>query len=96
MRLVADENVEKKIVDRLRADGHDVIFIAEDEPGIDDGDVLNRSLQSDRLLLTADKDFGEMVFRQRLLHSGILLIRLAGVIPDVKAKPGGGHTRSTC
>ena len=35
--------------------------------------------------MTADKDFGDLVFRQRLLHSGVLLIRLAGVRSDVKA-----------
>jgi hypothetical protein len=34
-------------------------------------------------LLTADKDFGELIFRQRLLHAGVLLIRRAG-IPRVR------------
>lgn len=82
---MADENVDKEIVDRLRADGHDVAFIAEDDPGIDDQTVLDRSLKIDGVLLAADKDFGDLVFRQRLLHSGVLLIRLAGVGPDMKA-----------
>ena len=39
VKIVADENVDKEIVDRLRADGHDVLFIAEDDPGIDDQTV---------------------------------------------------------
>lgn len=82
---MADENVDKEIVDRLRADGHDVLFIAEDAPGIDDQAVLDRSRQTDGVLLTADKDFGDLVFRQRLLHSGVLLVRLAGVRPDMKS-----------
>ncbi len=43
MTIVADENVDREIVDRLRADGHDVLFIAEDAPGIDDQAVLDRS-----------------------------------------------------
>ena len=47
--------------------------------------VLLRSRESNALLLTADKDFGDLVFRQRLLHSGVLLIRLAGLTPDEKA-----------
>ena len=85
MRIVADENVEKEIVDRLRADGHDVAFIAEDAPGIDDGAVLDRSVDAGRILLTADKDFGELVFRQRMAHSGILLVRLDGVATEIKA-----------
>ena len=86
MRIVADENVEKEIVDRLRADGHDVVFIAETAPGIDDGAVLDRSMDGGRILLTADKDFGELVFRQRLEHSGILLVRLDGVATEIKAR----------
>ena len=85
MKIVADENVDKQIVDRLRADGHDVLFIAELNPGTDDGTVLRDSRQANAILLTADKDFGELVFRQHLVHSGVLLIRLAGVSQDDKA-----------
>ena len=85
MKIVADENVDQQIVDRLRADGHGVLFVAELDPGIDDETVLLRSRQTNAILLTADKDFGELVFRQRLVHAGILLIRLAGLAPDVKA-----------
>lgn len=82
---MADENVDKEIVDRLRADGHSVVYVAEDNSGIDDKTVLDRCVKVDGVLLTADKDFGDLVFRQRLLHSGVLLIRLAGVRSDVKA-----------
>jgi len=85
VRIVADENVDKEIVDRLRGDGHDVVYIAEADPGTDDQAVLDRSRQDDRVLLTADKDFGDLVFRQRLLHCGVLLVRLAGVTADMKA-----------
>ncbi|MBI3679621.1 MAG: DUF5615 family PIN-like protein [Acidobacteria bacterium] len=86
MKIVADESVDKQIVDRLRAHGHEVLSVAELDPGIDDEAVLSRSRQSNSILLTADKDFGELVFRQRLLHSGVLLIRLAGLAADVKAE----------
>ena len=85
MKIVADENVDKEIVDRLRADGHSVLYIAEENAGIDDRTVLDRSLQTGSVLLTADKDFGDLVFRQRLLHAGVLLVRLSGVRPDMKA-----------
>ena len=73
MRLVADENVDRQIVDRLRAHGHDVLSIAEVEPGIDDDVVLLKARESGALLLTGDKDFGELVFRRRLLSSGVVL-----------------------
>ena len=86
MKIVADESIDKQIVDRLRSGGHDVVFIAELDPGIEDEAVLLRSRESNSVLLTADKDFGELVFRQRLLHSGIVLIRLAGLKPETKAE----------
>ncbi len=86
MKIVADESVDKQIVDRFRAQGHDVLFVTELDPGIDDETVLLQSRQANAILLTADKDFGELVFRQRLLHSGILLIRFAGLTPGEKAE----------
>ena len=86
MKIVADENVDRQIVDRLRADGHEVLYIAELDPGIDDEAVLRFSQQTSAVLLTSDKDFGELVFRQRLLHSGVLLTRLGGLEPDRKAE----------
>ena len=72
-------------LDRLRENGHDVLFVAELDPGIGDEAVFLRSRQTNAILLTADKDFGELVFRQRLIHAGVMLIRLAGVDPDAKA-----------
>ena len=86
MKIVADESVDKQIVDRLRSEGHAVLFVAELDPGIDDEAVLQRSRESSAVLLTADKVFGELVFRQRLLHAGVLLIRLAGLRPETKAE----------
>jgi predicted nuclease of predicted toxin-antitoxin system len=85
VKFVADESIDKQIVERLRANGHNVEFIAELEPGVDDETVLTRSREHGAVLLTADKDFGELVFRQGLLHCGILLVRLAGLRPEVKA-----------
>lgn len=86
MKFVADENVDKQIVDVLRSQRHDVIYIAEQEPGINDAEVLARSLDAGAVLITADKDFGEIVFRQRRFSAGVLLLRLAGVSPDSKAQ----------
>jgi predicted nuclease of predicted toxin-antitoxin system len=85
VNLVADESVDKQIVDQLRSLGHKVLYVAELDPGIDDEAVLSRSHEATALLLTSDKDFGELVFRQGRQHSGILLIRLEGLSPDRKA-----------
>ena len=61
-------------------------YVAEMEPGISDDIVLDLANQEADVLLTADKDFGELVFRQGLLTSGILLVRLAGLSPARKAE----------
>ena len=86
MKIIADESIDRQIVERLRAAGHEVLFIAELDPGIDDEAVLAHSREQQAILLTADKDFGELVFRQHLLHSGILLVRLAGLEAEAKAE----------
>jgi predicted nuclease of predicted toxin-antitoxin system len=55
-------------------------------PGITDEVVLDLANQAGALLLTADKDFGELIFRQRHVSSGVMLIRLAGLTPQQKAE----------
>jgi len=65
LNLLADEGVDRQIVNRLRREGHDILYIAEMEPGMPDEAVLESANRESRLLLTADKVFGELVFRQR-------------------------------
>jgi predicted nuclease of predicted toxin-antitoxin system len=84
--LVADEGVDRQIVERLRLDGHFVAYIAEMSPGINDELVLAESATSSSLLITSDKDFGELVFRQRQVSNGVLLIRLWGLTSAMKAE----------
>jgi len=83
--LVADENVEAAIVRRLREDGHDVVWIAESDPGTSDDRVLALAEREDRLLITGDTDFGELVYRQGRARAGVLLLRLAGLAAEHKA-----------
>jgi len=87
MNLLADEGVERQIVERLRQDGHAVLYIAEMEPGVPDDVVLERANAITALLVATDKDFGELVFRERRLSSGgVVLIRLAGLSAELKAE----------
>jgi len=86
VKFLADESIDRQIVDRLRKDGHAVRYVAEMEPGVSDDIVLDLAYQETDLLLTADKDFGELVFRQGRLACGILLVRLAGLSPVGKAE----------
>jgi predicted nuclease of predicted toxin-antitoxin system len=86
MNFLADESVDRQIVDRLRQESHVVLYVAEMEPGISDETVLNRANQEEAILLTADKDFGELVFRQDFSTAGVVLIRLAGLSAENKAE----------
>ncbi len=86
MILVANEGVDRPVVERLRQDGHDVVYVAELAPSITDEEILQLANAQSATLLTADKDFGELVFRQGLAHSGVLLLRLAGLANATKAE----------
>lgn len=85
MILVADESVDRPIVERLRQDGHDTTYVAELAPSISDEDVLKEANRRSALLLTEDKDFGELVYRLGRVHAGIVLVRLVGLPLGVKA-----------
>lgn len=84
MDLLADESVERQIVEALRGAGHDVVSIAESGPGMPDDEVLALSTRNRAVLVTLDTDFGELVYRQRLASHGVLLVRLPGEPPDRK------------
>lgn len=78
MRLLADENIPGDAVAALRAAGHDVAWIRTEAPGSPDQDVLSRAQQEGRILLTFDKDFGELAWRARLPATcGVVLFRLS-------------------
>jgi len=86
MKFVADEDVDWPIVECLRQRGHEVWYVAEMETGIDDEVVLNLARSEEALLLTADKGFGELIFRQQKLTAGVILVRLEGLSPGKKAE----------
>ncbi|MFZ3089602.1 MAG: DUF5615 family PIN-like protein [Nitrospirota bacterium] len=84
--MLADEGIDKQIVDYLRKDGHVVSYVAEIESGISDDVVLEMANKENALLITADKDFGELVFRLHRLSRGVALVRLAGLSSKKKAE----------
>jgi len=75
-RFLANENIPRPVVVAVRNAGLDVAWVTELRPGADDDAVLALSVSEDRVLVTFDKDFGEMVFRKgRNACCGILLFR---------------------
>lgn len=78
MRILADENFPGDAVTALRQRGHDVAWIRIDAPGCSDAEILGRAQREERIVVTFDKDFGELAFRFGLpASSGVVLFRIA-------------------
>lgn len=85
MRILADESVELEVVEALEREGHDVAYVAQSSAGLDDNRVMDRAENESRVLVTADKDFGEIAFRWRQVSVGVVLMRLRGLATSTKA-----------
>ncbi len=76
MRWLVDECLDAALVAHLRELGHDVIYMAEVAPATGDADVTARAQREHRLLLTEDKDFGDLLFRRGARVPGIVVLRI--------------------
>jgi predicted nuclease of predicted toxin-antitoxin system len=76
VRWLADECVTISLVRELRAAGHDVLYIAEFAASLSDVEVMALASRDARLLVTVDKDFGELVFRRGQAVPGLVLLRI--------------------
>lgn len=77
MRILANENFPLEAVEALRNEGHDVMWVRSECPGISDKEVIARAQHENRILITFDKDFGELAFRSGLYPSGgVILFRV--------------------
>jgi len=77
VRFLLDENVHPRVQDFLRAHGHDVTSITRDYPhGMPDTQILLLASREQRILITNDRDFGELVFRLGGTHSGVIYLRI--------------------
>lgn len=98
MRFLADENCDFSVVRVLRGEGHDVRALGEETSRTDDAEVIALAARDDRILLTADKDFGWLAFVAHAETRGVILIRfpgnprqsLAHAIRDLVARHGDG------
>ena len=76
MKLLADENTHGHITRWLRSNGHDVLWATESLSGQPDPALLDIAAQQQRLIFTADLDFGELIYQQQLNSHGVILVRL--------------------
>ena len=81
MKFLADECCDAGLVESLRNNGHDVLYIMEEKPGATDDEVLLIAYNGNRILITEDIDFGELIYRFKKPIKGIILIRI-----DVKER----------
>ena len=86
MKLLADENVHPLILRSLRALGHEVEWVKETSPGAEDAAILNRPDIGELVLVTLDRDFGDLIFKQGLPPPrAILYSRLSRANPQAVA-----------
>jgi predicted nuclease of predicted toxin-antitoxin system len=85
MQFVADESVDAPVYKALRDAGYNIFAIVEHHPGITDEEVLQIAYDKSAVLITQDKDFGELTFRMGKPHHGIIRLRLSGLPPLQKA-----------
>jgi predicted nuclease of predicted toxin-antitoxin system len=77
VKFLLDECVGLEVQEFLMQKGHDVINAALDYSGSLDPFILEQAVLDDRILITNDKDFGDLIFRDGSSHSGVILLRLS-------------------
>jgi predicted nuclease of predicted toxin-antitoxin system len=85
LRLLADENISPVIAAALDAAGYEVRTVVAAMPAAPDDQVMDLAITEDRVLLTEDKDFGELVFRHGRRPPGVIRLALPGRTPSEKA-----------
>ena len=76
MRFIVDECTGPAVARWLRQHKHNVFSVYEEARGLEDEGVLQKAVADNRILITNDKDFGEMIFREGKAHRGVILLRL--------------------
>jgi len=83
MQFLANENVPVASIRRLRAAGYDVASVIEDSPGATDEAILWQAHTEQRIILTFDRDYGELIYRRRLPNpAGVAYFRFSPSTPE--------------
>jgi len=76
VRFLVDECTGPAVALWLTSLGHEVFSVFDEAAGISDEEVLSKAFDEDMIVITNDKDFGEMIFRERRPHKGVIFLRL--------------------
>lgn len=86
MKFLLDVGVGKKVEDWLRDYGCDVLSVRDMDPRAKDSQILQWAVELQRMIITMDKDFGELVYNSGLVHAGVLILRLEDADGDTKVE----------
>ena len=81
-KLLLDENIGLLVADKLKSDGFDVLNIVDGWQGTKDVLVLKLALKERRVLVTLDKDFGQLIYADSRKHAGVVFLRLNDQSPQ--------------
>jgi predicted nuclease of predicted toxin-antitoxin system len=86
LRFLVDESTGKRLNDLLIEQGFDSLFVGDVSAGLSDELVLQKADEEERILVTDDKDFGELIFRIRKPSGGVVLFRTETTDPNLRMK----------
>jgi len=86
LKFLVDVGVGKKVEDFLYKSGYDVLPVRKINPRMSDSEIIDIAAKDNRIIITMDKDFGELVYNSGLIHKGILLLRTENCSSDKKVK----------
>jgi predicted nuclease of predicted toxin-antitoxin system len=81
--ILADENIFRELIEALRQNGYEVFSIFEKHRGISDISISKLSLEPPLIILTEDKDFGNLIFEQRIEVTGVIFLRFLNTERDL-------------
>ncbi len=84
LKFLFDVGVSGKAEIWLKENGYDIKSIRDIDPCMSDKEILEIAVKEDRMIVTMDKDFGELIYKSGLVHSGVLLLRLEDAGSDKK------------
>jgi predicted nuclease of predicted toxin-antitoxin system len=84
LKFLIDVGVGKKVELFLKEQGHDIKTVRTIDPQMPDEEIIRLASSEDRMIITMDKDFGELVYHSKMNHRGVLLLRLEDATGDEK------------
>lgn len=82
MRFLVDENLGNRFTNILNESGYDALFVGDIMRGALDEKILAFAENENRIIITDDKDFGELIFRLKLTSRGVILLRILTTDPE--------------